>query len=63
MAGKEALRPPDIRSDRAGTRSMGVDGPELDTGDPEGKEKKERTGTTPGVQWIRLCLPMQGAWF
>ena len=54
MAGKEALRPPDIRSDRVGTRSMGVEGPELDTGDPEGKEKKERTGTSPVVQWIRL---------
>lgn len=62
MAGKEALRPPDIRSDRVGTRSMGVEGPELDTGDPKGKEKKE-TGTSPVVQGIRLCLPMQGTWF
>lgn len=41
MAGKEALMPPDIRSDRVGTRSMGVEGPELDTGDQEGKEKKQ----------------------
>ena len=41
MAGKEALMPPDIRSDRVGTRSMGVEGPELDTGDQKGKEKKQ----------------------
>ena len=62
MAGKEALMPPDIRSDGAGTRSMGVEGPELDTGDQEGKEKNQNRDF-PVVQWIRLDLPMQAAWF
>lgn len=34
--------PPDIRSDRVGTRSMGVEGPEFDTRIKKGKKETEQ---------------------